>query len=74
MFSSPNRRRKRRKFSKPTKNKDEREKSTYRRCTPIRQGDVGDADGDFRVVFHLGVQGRAGDELHQSNQRQEGGE
>ena len=62
------------KCSKPTKKKDEREKSTYRRCAPIRQGDVGDADGDFRVVFHLGVQGRAGDELHQSNQRQEGGE
>ena len=73
MFSSPNRRREQRKFSKPTKNKDEREKSTYRRCAPIRQGDVGDADGDFRAG-HLGVQGRAGDELHQSNQRQEGGE
>ena len=36
------------------------------RSAPIRQCDAGDADDNFRVVRHLGVQGRAGDELHQS--------
>ena len=73
MFSSPNRRRKRvvqeeeeKFFETTTKNKDEREKSTYRRCAPIRFRNAGDLDVDFRS--YLGVQGRAGDELHQSNQ------
>jgi len=53
--------------------KEQKDKTNLGSAT-ISQRDAGDADGDFRVVFHLGVQGRPGDELHQSNQRQKGGE